>query len=225
MPHRRVSSPREGQRIPAHGLRFSLNSIAAENNHRRTTCDERAIRTALKNGCKVAAVKSAGFSIKCSLSACPHLPGCMHDVVFHTTACSWGRIAPEVFDDELSQTPFLRRCRKAHGLSRKLAPLFTGLPLILDYSIQPLPLNAMLHRKVDIVLAVCQSGDHGNCAPRHYLGNEGNSSAVIVACFATNVETQVYLIEIDVKRNGETSEKLGAAEPKPDKAEVRSPME
>ena len=59
-----------------------------------------------------------------------------------------------------------------------------------------------------------------NGASRHDLGNENNSSSVFAIVFAANIEAQVYLIEIGVKGNWETSKQLGAAESKAHEADV-----
>ncbi len=51
-----------------------------------------------------------------------------------------------------------------------------------------------------------KSGGRRNRAFRHNLGDEDNSSSIIVALFATNIEAQVDFIEIGMKRHWEISE-------------------
>jgi hypothetical protein len=95
---------------------------------------------------------------------------------------------------------------KVDGLGREPAPLATNLPLILGYHTQIIRLNAVLHRKARIVFSVEQASGCRDCAPGHDLGNEDNSSSIIAAFFATNVEAQVYLVKVGVKRDRETPE-------------------
>jgi hypothetical protein len=47
-----------------------------------------------------------------------------------------------------------------------------------------------------------------NRSSRHNLSDENNSSSIIAAFLATNVEAQVYLLELGVKRNWETPEQF-----------------
>ncbi len=83
----------------------------------------------------------------------------------------------------------------------------------------------MLHRQVDIVLPVHQASGHRNCSSGHHLGNEHDTSSNIIAFFPTDVEAQIYFIEIGVKRNRETAQQLGVAEPKSDQGKVCSSVE
>ena len=87
-----------------------------------------------------------------------------------------------------------------------MAPPTTKLPLILGGSDRALVLNAVLHRTVSVVLSIYETGGCCNRASGHDLGNENNSSSILAAFFAANIEAQVYLIEIGVKRNGKKSE-------------------
>jgi hypothetical protein len=59
----------------------------------------------------------------------------------------------------------------------------------------------------------------------HNFGNKNYASSILDAFSATNVEAQVYLIEIRVKRNGATAEYLGATELKTHQAEVGSSLQ
>ena len=83
----------------------------------------------------------------------------------------------------------------------------------------------MPHRKIYVVLTVDEASGCRNCASGHDLGNENNSSAVIAPLFATNVEAEVYLLEIGMKRNWETPKELGVGELEAHKAEVGSSLE
>src|SRR5579863_4413838 len=149
----------------------------------------------------------------------------MRDVVLDTTAGSFRRITPKMLGNELFQTPFLRPCRRTHGLSRQRAPLAADLPFILEGLTQFVGFDVVPHRKVLIILAVCQTSCHRNCVSGHHLGDENDPSAILAAFFVTHIEAEIYLIEIRVKWNRETAKQLGAAEPKSDKAEVGSPLE
>jgi hypothetical protein len=211
--------------IPIHDLTISLNFIAREDYDRRAICYERTVRTSLKSGCEFAPIKKAGITFKSSLGSRPYLPGDMRDVIFDAATGSLRRITPIVFGDELFQTPLLRMRWKVDGLGRDPAPLAGNLPLILGCHIQIIRLNAVLHRKAYIVFPIEQAGGGRDGAPGHDLGNEDNSSSIIAAFLATNVEAQVYLVKVGVKRDRETPEELGAAEPKTDQAYVGSSLE
>jgi hypothetical protein len=128
----------------------------------------------------------------------------MRDVIFEATAASSSRVTPVVFGDELFQTPLLRIRWQTYSLSREPAPLVAKLPLILGCPAHTFCLNATPHRKVCIVLPVYDASGSGNCAHRNDLGNKNNSSSIITF-FAANVESQVYLIKIGVKRDRETA--------------------
>ena len=194
------------QLIPIHDPTISLNSIAREDYDRRAICHERTVRTSLKNGGEFAPIESAGITFKSSFGSRPYLPGDMRDVIFDAATGSLSRIAPIVFGDELFQTPLLRMGWKVDGLGREPAPLATNLPSILGYHTQVIRLNAMLHRKVRIVFSVEQASGCRDGASGHDLGNEDNSSSIIAAFFATNVEAQVYLVKVGVKRDREAPE-------------------
>jgi len=149
----------------------------------------------------------------------------MRDVIFEATTASLSRITPIVFGDELFQTRLLRIYWNAYGLRREPAPLVANLPLVLGRLAQPLRPNAVPHRKIYVVLTVDEASGGRNCASGHDLGNENNSSAVIAPLFATNVEAEVYLLEIGMKRNWETPKELGVGELEAHKAEVGSSLE
>jgi len=149
----------------------------------------------------------------------------MRDVVFKAPAGSLSRIAPVVFGDELFQAALLRMGWKANRLSKNLAPPVTDSPLIPSRLVQPVCPNSMPHRTAGIVLAVYEASGCRNCASGHNLGDENNSSSVFAALFSPNVEAQVYLIEIGMKRNWEAPKKPGAAESKANEAKVCGSVE
>ena len=158
----------------------------------------------MKSGREFASIENAAITFKSSFGSRPHLPGHMRDVIFDAATGSLSRITPIVFGDELFQTPLLRMRWKVDGLGREPAPLATNLPLILDGHTQIIRLNAVLHRKADIVFPIDQASGCRDGAPGHDLGNEDDSSSIIAAFFATNVEAQVYLVKVGVKRDRET---------------------
>jgi len=201
-----ASQEPEAERISIHDPTISLNSIAREDYDRRTIGHKRAVRASLKNGREFAPIKSAGLTFESGLTSRPHLPGDMRDVIFDAAAGSLRRITPIVFANELFQTPLWRMRWKVDGLGREPAPLATNLPLILGSHTQIIRLNAVLHRKADIVFPVEQASGGRDGAPGHDLGNEYNSSSIIAAFFATNVEAQVYFVKVGVKRDREASE-------------------
>ena len=124
-----------------------------------------------------------------------------------TSATTWlSRIAPVVFRDELFQTSLLGMYWKAYVLSREPAPPFGNLPLILDCLIRPFCINTVTHWKTCIVLPVQQSSGCRNCASRDYFCNEDNSSSLLPAFLAANIEAKVDLLKIDVKWNWEAPE-------------------
>jgi hypothetical protein len=188
IPHRKVSIPREGGQVPIHGLAISLNSPTREDDHGRAICYKRAVRLSLKNCCEFVPIKSVDLAFKSSFSGRPYLPRNMRDVIFDATTGSLRRITPVVFGNELFQTPLLRLCRNAYSLSREGAPVIADLPLILGPLVQLFRFNVVPHRKVFIVLPIYQASGCGNCASGHHLGDKGNSSSIIAAFFATNVE-------------------------------------
>ena len=182
----------------------SLDSIAPEDDDGGAIRHERTVGLPLKNCSELATIKSASVPFKSSRSGRPHLPWHMRDVVFDATTRSLSRIAPVVFGDELFQTPVLRKFGKAYGSGRELAPPVANLPSVLGRIPERFCLEMMLHRETHIVLAVHESGGHRDRVSRHNLRDENDSSSIISVFLATNIEAQVYLIEIGMKRNSET---------------------
>jgi hypothetical protein len=86
-------------------------------------------------------------------------------------------------------------------------------------------LSVVPHWKACIVLAVYELSGCRNRSSRHNLSDENNSPSIIAAFLATNVEAQVYLLELGVKQNWETPEQFSAAEAKAHKADVCSSVE
>ena len=103
--------------------------------------------------------------------------------------------------DELFQTPLLRMCWNAFNLNGEAAPVIAEFPPVLSRLIHPFHVGAVLHRKVSVVLPVYEASARRNRSPGHDFGNENNPSSILAAFFATNVEAQVYLIEIGMERN------------------------
>ena len=126
-------------------------------------------------------------------------------MIFERTTRSLSRITPVVFGNELFQTPFPRTGRIASSLSPEATPLVANLPLILGAFVQSPRLNAVPHRMVSIILPICDTGHSCDSASGYDFGNKDDASFILVAFSATNVEAQVDLVEIDVKRNGESS--------------------
>jgi hypothetical protein len=56
--------------------------------------------------------------------------------------------------------------------------------------------------------------------PRHDFSDENNPSSILAAVFATDIEAQVYFIEIGMKRNRKTPKQPGAAKPKTHEANI-----
>src|SRR5215831_7849848 len=102
---RKVSIPYAVQRTPSHGPTMSLNSIAPEDDNRRTIGHKRAVRASLNNFCKFASIKNARVTSKFCFYHLPHLPRWMRYVIFDATitTSSLSRITPVVFGDELFQ--------------------------------------------------------------------------------------------------------------------------
>ncbi len=92
----------------------------------------------------------------------------------------------------------------ANCLTRELAPFAVNLPLILDRLPQLLGLNVVPHRKACIVFAIYESGGCRNRASGHNFGDKNHSPSVFAALFPANVEAQIYLIEIGMKRHRDT---------------------
>ena len=82
----------------------------------------------------------------------------------------------------------------------------------------------MLHRKADVVLSVCESGNLCYYSFRHNLCDKGHSSSVFARFLAANVESQIHLIKISMKRDRSEAEKSCAEEPKADQANVCSAL-
>ena len=132
----------------------------------------------MKNGCEFAPIKCAGIPIK------------------------------SPFGDELLQTSLWRTLRRVNSPSRERAPSVANLPLILSRLPKPSGLSVVPHWKACIVLAVYELSGCRNRSSRHNLSDENNSSSIIAPFLATNVEAQVYLLELGVKRNWETPEQF-----------------
>src|SRR6266853_6816863 len=95
-----------------------------------------------------------------------------------------------------------------------MAPVISELPLILDLLFRPVRTNVMLHRQAYIVLAIHKAGHRRDCALWYNFGDEHNASSVFFARLATDVEAEVYFIEVSMKWDRNGSKEFGAAKPK-----------
>jgi len=189
---------------PLRDLAKSLDSLGSEDDNRRAVGHEGAVGASLKNLPEFASVETAGVPFKSCGSSRPHQPRDMRDIIFDAMTALLSRIAPVVFSDELLQTPRLGMLWSAYGSSRQPAPLVVNPPLIFSCFSKLLCLNVVPHWKACVILFVYNAGCRRNRVFRHNLGDENNPSSITAALVPTNIETQVDLIEISVKRNGKT---------------------
>ena len=94
------------------------------------------------------------------------------------------------------------------------APLILELPFIGDRLFRLLSANVVAHGQTYVVLAIYEASRRRDHPLRYDFGDEHYASAVFIAFPATDVEAEVYLIEIEMKRDGERSEELGVAKAK-----------
>jgi len=83
----------------------------------------------------------------------------------------------------------------------------------------------VFHWKAYIVLAIYKASHRRDCEFRYNFGDEHDASSVFFALLATDVEAEVYLIEIRMKRDRKGPKEFGAAKPKAYEADVCSSSE
>jgi hypothetical protein len=76
-----------------------------------------------------------------------------------------------------------------------------------------------------IVLAIYKASYRRNCVPGNNFGDEHDAPPIFIALFATDVEAEVYFVEIGMKRDRKGPKEFGAAKPKADEANVCFPRE
>jgi hypothetical protein len=101
-----------------------------------------------------------------------------------------------------------------------MAPVISDLPLILNLLFQPIRTNVVLHRQAYIVLAIYKASHRCDCPLGYNFGDEYNTPSVFIALLATNVEAEVYFIEIRMKRDRNGPKEFSAAKPKAYEANV-----
>jgi hypothetical protein len=101
-----------------------------------------------------------------------------------------------------------------------MTPVISELPLILNLLFRPIRANVVLHRQAYIVLAIYKASHRRDCLLGYNFGNEHDAPSVLVALFATDVEAEVYLIEIRMKRDLNPPKEFGAAKPEAHEANV-----
>ncbi len=72
----------------------------------------------------------------------------------------------------------------------------------------------MLHRQAYIVLTIYKASHRRDCLLGYNFGDEHDASSVFFALLATDVEAEVYFIEIRMKRDRNGPKEFGAAKPK-----------
>ena len=68
----------------------------------------------------------------------------------------------------------------------------------------------MPHRGATVFFSVCEAGEVCDCTFRDNLANEDDASAVAIGATSTDVEAQIYFIEIGVEQNWKNAEKFCA---------------
>src|SRR4029077_18460471 len=101
-----------------------------------------------------------------------------------------------------------------------MTPLIFEAPMILDRLFRPLHANSVLHRQTYIVLAIYKASYRRDCVPGNNFGDEHHAPSVFIALFATDVEAEVYFVEIGMKRDRKRPKEFGAKKPKGDEANV-----
>ena len=141
-------------------------------------------------------------------------------MIFEATTGPLGRVTPIVFGYELLQTRLGWMCGKPHGFCGEFAPLCPKLPLVHSRFSRLFRPDAVSHRKTFVVLAIYEASGGCNCPFGHDLGYENNSSSLLAALLPANVEAQIHLVEIGMKRNREASKQLRTAETKAHQADI-----
>jgi hypothetical protein len=113
--------------------------------------------------------------------------------------------------NELFWAAFLGRRGGGGGKCVELAPGAIESPQILSCFGLSGHVDVVFHRKPDIILSIRETSDLRDCPFRNNLGDEDNASSFVVALFATDVESQIYLFEIGMEGNGEKPKKLCVA--------------
>jgi len=78
----------------------------------------------------------------------------------------------------------------------------------------------VLHRQAYIVLTIYKASCRRDRLLGYNFRDEHYAPSVLIALLATDVEAEVYLIEIRMKRDGEGPKEFGAAKPKAHEANV-----
>jgi len=81
------------------------------------------------------------------------------------------------------------------------------------------------HRKAYIVLTIYKASHRRDCLLGYDFGDKDDAPSAFIALLTTDVEAEVYLIEIRMKRDRKGPKEFGAAKPKAHEANVRSSSE
>src|SRR2546427_8585602 len=138
---------------------------------------------------------------------------------------SLSRIAPIVLANELFQATLFGRRGSNRRMRIQPVPSAVELPRILGCFAGPVRLDAVPHRKADVILSIRKSSDLRDCPFGNNLGDKNHTPPVLIAFFATDVESQVYLVKIGMKGNTKRAEELCLAKLEAHQADVRSSVE
>jgi hypothetical protein len=149
----------------------------------------------------------------------------MGNVIFKCVSVTLSGITPIVLGNELQQAAV----RGLHGtgrcLRRELTPRSVELPSILGRLDRAMQVDAVLRWKAEVVLLIRKPGNLRDCPPGHDFGDKDDASPVLVPGVTANIEPQVDLVEIGVKRNGKRAEEFCPAKLKGYQANVGSSIE
>jgi hypothetical protein len=82
--------------------------------------------------------------------------------------------------------------------------------------------DAVLHRKADVILSIRKSSELRDCPPGNNFGDKDHTSSVLVPAISADIESQVDLVEIGMKRNPKRAKELCMAKLEGHQANVGS---
>src|SRR5258707_15157835 len=87
-------------------------------------------------------------------------------------------------------------------------PSAVGLPRMLSCFANSIRFDAVPHGTAGVILSVNKSRDLRDRPLGDNLGHKDHASSVLIALFATDVESQVYFVKIGMKGNTKRTKQL-----------------
>src|SRR5215472_6574849 len=134
----------------------------------------------------------------------PHAPRRMLHTVFQASSIALRRISPIVLDDELFQRALSRKIRIAAHRYAQLPPVMRARPGVVNGHTSVTAFQTMRGRPGYISLVVKDARDRRHGPVRDDLANERHASFQFISFVALDVQAQIDLVKIAVKKNRHT---------------------